>query len=68
MVVATLAPKIKTAAKLKKAAHATAANGGNTLVDTTVAMELAASFIPLRKSNMRARLMVMITMVNMVRS
>jgi hypothetical protein len=35
--------KIKKAAKLKKAAHTTAWNGDNTLVETIVAIELAAS-------------------------
>jgi len=47
MVVATPTPKIKAAAKLKNAAQATAWPGVKTLVDTTVAIELAASFIPL---------------------
>jgi hypothetical protein len=39
--------KIKKAAKLKNAAHSTAWKGVNTLVETTVAMELAASWKPL---------------------
>jgi hypothetical protein len=42
-VVATWTPKPKAATKLKKAAHTTACNGVSTRVDTTVAMELAAS-------------------------
>jgi hypothetical protein len=40
---ATLRPKNRKATKLKKAAHATAYCGGSTRVDTTVAIELAAS-------------------------
>jgi len=39
--------KIQKAAKLKRAAHSTAWNGVSTLVLTTVAMELAASWKPL---------------------
>ena len=54
MVVATCTPKKSTATTLKKAAHATAQRGDSTRVDTTVATELAASFIPLRKSNSSA--------------
>jgi len=42
-VFATLTPKPKAAAKLKKAAHSTAWVGVSTRVETTVAMELAAS-------------------------
>jgi hypothetical protein len=42
-VCATLRPKNRKAMKLKKAAHATAYCGGSTRVDTTVAIELAAS-------------------------
>ena len=42
-VVATFTPKPKAAAKLKKAAHTTACSGVRTRVETTVAMELAAS-------------------------
>ena len=40
--------------KLKKAAQATAYCGRSTRVDTMVAIELAASFMPLRKSNASA--------------
>jgi hypothetical protein len=40
--------------KLKNAAHATAYCGRNTRVETMVAIELAASFMPLRKSNASA--------------
>src|SRR5258708_7025792 len=44
-------PKVKAATKLKKAAQATACVGVRTRVETMVAMELAASWKPLRKSN-----------------
>ena len=40
--------------KLKNAAQATAYCGRSTRVDTMVAIELAASFMPLRKSNASA--------------
>ena len=40
--------------KLKKAAQTTASCGLSTRVDTTVAIELAASCRPFRKSNNRA--------------
>ena len=40
---ATCTPKPKAATKLKKAAHATACIGVRTRVETTVAIELAAS-------------------------
>jgi hypothetical protein len=43
MVCATCRPKNRNAMKLENAAHATAYCGGSTRVDTTVAMELAAS-------------------------
>jgi hypothetical protein len=39
--------EIKNAAKLNTAAHSTAWKGVNTLVDTIVAIELAASWNPL---------------------
>ena len=45
----------KYAAKLKKAANMTAWTGFSSLVATTVAIELAASWRPFRKSNARAR-------------
>jgi hypothetical protein len=44
----------RTAATLKKAAHITAWCGLSTPVDTTVAMELAASLKPFMKSNASA--------------
>ena len=46
-VLATCTPKPKAATKLKKAAHTTACIGVSTRVETTVAMELAASWKPL---------------------
>src|SRR6202050_476800 len=54
MVWATPVPKINAAAKLKNAAHRTAARGDRTRVVTTVATELAASWKPLRKSKTSA--------------
>jgi hypothetical protein len=42
-VLATAVPKVNAATKLKKAAQITALPGDNTRVDTTVAIELAAS-------------------------
>ncbi len=53
-VLATAVPKPIAAAKLKKAAQMTAFPGVSTRVETTVAMELAASWKPLRKSKMNA--------------
>ncbi|OQC35425.1 MAG: hypothetical protein BWX66_01601 [Deltaproteobacteria bacterium ADurb.Bin058] len=66
---ATLKPKtspIPTAKKLKKAAHNTASLGLNTRVETMVAIELAASFMPFRKSNSNATKTVTITRVSML--
>src|ERR1035437_51631 len=51
---ATPVPNTKAATKLKNAAHSTAWPGDSTRVDTTVATELAASWNPLMKSNIRA--------------
>ncbi len=51
---ATCSPKNKKAMKLKKAAQATATCGRSTRVETTVAIELAASWSPFRKSNSKA--------------
>ena len=59
MVLATAVPKRKAATKLKNAAQATASRGDRTRVETTVAMEFAESWNPLRKSNVRANSMVM---------
>src|SRR5262249_43764128 len=53
-VCATCRPKNRKAMKLKKAAQATAYCGRSTRVDTMVAIELAASCRPLRKSNSSA--------------
>src|SRR6266851_4002840 len=53
MVPATAVPKTNAAMKFQKAAHATARNGVRTRVDTTVAMELAASCQPFENSNAR---------------
>src|ERR1700761_2291279 len=54
MVWATLRPNTRNATKLKNAAQNTAYCGRNTRVDTIVAIELAASCSPLRKSNSSA--------------
>src|SRR5664279_87017 len=54
MVCATLSPNTAKATKLKNAAHNTAYCGRSTRVDTMVAIELAASCNPLRKSNSSA--------------
>ena len=54
MVLATLVPKRNAATKLKNAAQITAVAGERTRVETMVAMELAASWKPLRKSNTSA--------------
>src|SRR5207244_5779018 len=53
-VVATATPKPKAATKLKNAAHATAMRGVSTRVETTVAIEFAASWKPFMKSKARA--------------
>ena len=60
-VLATCTPNPKAATKLKKAAQATACIGVSTRVDTTVAMELAASWKPLMKSKTRATAMMSAT-------
>src|SRR5689334_9026672 len=61
IVLATAVPSRKAATKLKNAAHATASLGDRTRVDTTVAMLLAASWNPLRKSKISAVTTVMIS-------
>src|SRR5438876_4124417 len=53
-VVATAVPKVKAATKLKNAAQMTALPGLSTRVDTTVAIEFAASWKPLMKSKVSA--------------
>src|SRR5579871_1339105 len=63
-VLATWVPMTKAATKLKKAAQSTALVGDRTRVETTVAMELAASWKPLRKSKeMATRTMTPISAV-----
>jgi hypothetical protein len=54
IVFAMAVPKVNAATKFQNAAHATAANGESTRVDTTVAMEFAASWNPLMKSKISA--------------
>ena len=54
IVAATCKPKTVKAMKLKNDAHSTAVNGRRTRVATTVAMELALSCNPFRKSNSKA--------------
>src|SRR6267142_6275294 len=54
IVLATLSPNTRKATKLKNAAHSTAYCGRSTRVETIVAIELAASCNPLRKSNSSA--------------
>jgi hypothetical protein len=49
---------IKNATKLKNAAHSTAWKGVRTRVETMVAIELAASWKPLMKSNKSARIIM----------
>ena len=55
IVLATLVSKKNAAMKLKNAAQRTACCGLSTRVDTTVAMEFAASWKPLMKSKTSAR-------------
>jgi hypothetical protein len=57
MVLATAVPKTKAAMKFQKAAQATARKGVSTRVETTVAMELAASCQPFENSKARVRAM-----------
>lgn len=57
MVAATAVPRRKGPMKLKMAARMRAWPGVRTLVATTVAMALAASWKPLTKSKMRATTM-----------
>ena len=63
IVLATFVLNTRNATKLKKAAQATATRGDSTRVDTTVAMEFAASWNPLKKSNDRATRMTMTSAV-----
>src|SRR6266700_4786565 len=57
IVLATAVPNQKAAMKLKKAAQRTARKGVRTRVETTVAMELAASCQPFENSKARVRKM-----------
>src|SRR5713226_7847336 len=66
MVLATAVPRRKAATKLKKAAQITASLGDKTRVETTVAMLLAASWKPFKKSKARATATVMISSSNPV--
>src|SRR5262245_23052114 len=58
MVCATRVPKSKNATKLKNAAQATATPGESTRVETTVAIELAASCQPFATSKISATTMI----------
>ena len=58
MVFATWVPRTKAATKLKNAAQATACCGESTRVETTVAIEFAASWKPFRKSKISATTMM----------
>src|SRR5690349_21681084 len=66
MVLATAVPRKNAARKLNAAAHSTASFGDSTRVETTVAMLLAASWKPLRKSKTRAVAMVTVSSSNPV--
>src|SRR6266852_6932976 len=57
IVLATAVPKTKAAMKFQKAAQTTARKGESTRVETTVAMELAASCQPFENSKVRVRKM-----------
>jgi hypothetical protein len=61
IVSATCTLKKNAATKLKKPAQITACRGDSTRVDTTVAIEFAASCMPLRKSNRNASTMTTTT-------
>ena len=58
IVLATWVPMTKAATKLKNAAQSTAFCGESTRVETTVAIEFAASWKPLRKSKTSATRMM----------
>src|SRR5579871_1184598 len=57
MDLATAVPNTNAAMKFQNAAQATARNGVSTRVETTVAMEFAASCQPLENSKARVRIM-----------
>ena len=63
-VFATEVPKIRNAIKLKKAAQATACLGVSTRVETIVAIEFAASWVPLVKSKSRATKITKMTKIS----
>src|SRR5919205_141391 len=63
-VLATAVPKVNAATKLKNAAQTTALPGDSTRVETTVAIELAASWKPLLKSKISAIRMMTRTKVS----
>src|ERR1041385_4122674 len=63
IVFATPVWKMNSATKLNVAAHSTAIRGDSTRVDTTVAIEFAASWKPLMMSKISATEMVTMTMV-----
>ncbi len=63
-VVATCTPKANAAMKLKKPAQMTAWSGVRTRVETTVAIEFAASWKPLMKSKTSATKMMKTTAVS----
>src|SRR5215204_1146713 len=60
---ATATPPVNSAAKLKNAAHITAASGLSTRVPTIVAIEFAESWKPLMKSKRNAIAMMIRTYV-----
>src|SRR5215475_14500921 len=59
MVLATAVPKKNAAIKFQNAAQATARKGVRTRVETTVAIELAASCQPFENSNARVSVITM---------
>src|SRR5215218_1501255 len=61
-VLATAVWKTRKAMKLNRAAQRTASRGVSTRVETTVAIELAASWKPLVKSNTSARMTMVMTL------
>ena len=64
-VFATWVPSTNAATKLKNAAHTTAFWGERTRVETTVAIEFAASWKPFRKSNTSATRMMRMRTVSL---
>ena len=64
IMLATFSWKMEMATTLKKAAKSTACWGLSTPVDTTVAMEFAASWNPFMKSNSSARTTIVATTQN----